>query len=52
MVESSSSTKLTHPSFLVVGDTGVGKSTFINYLLGRQEAFADDSDGISVTQKA
>ena len=39
------------PVYLVVGDTGVGKSTFVNNILGGYKAFAPikNQDGHSVT---
>jgi putative ribosome biogenesis GTPase RsgA len=54
MVESyrSSSAKSSDiPVYFVVGDSGVGKSTFINKLLGRDVAkvLIENPGGISVT---
>lgn len=53
MVESSDSVKITPhiPVYIVIGDSGAGKSTFINCLLGCDVAFAplENSSGESVT---
>ncbi len=47
----SKSQKATFPVYLIVGDSGVGKSTFINCILGSNKAFAPltNQGGASVT---
>ena len=56
MVESSNSMSKSSetPVYVVVGDAGVGKSTFINCLLERNVAFApyENPSGESVTKGA